>query len=109
MTSNIYNDILDIVLLCKIDEDPPNSSCSRIYLPVLASSYPEWYDKSLVDQALFERIQMADPPSQLIMPINGTSTIPNDIITENRCLYYLSGCYQRLLEKRVKLASLHSL
>jgi len=44
---------------------------------------------------------MSDPSSQLVSTITKKSLITNDIITENRCLYYLSGCYERLSRQRV--------
>lgn len=101
---NIYKDILESVLLCTIDEQP--SSSSVIYLAELAVGLSENWDKNLIDQALFERLRMTDPSSQLLTPTTKNSTTRNDtnIITENRCLYYLSGCYQRLLRQRVSYA-----
>jgi ubiquitin conjugation factor E4 A len=97
---NIYKDILESILLCTIDEQP--SSSSVIYLAELAVGLSENWDKNLIDQALFERLRMTDPSSQLLTPTTKNSTTRNDtnIITENRCLYYLSGCYQRLLRQR---------
>ena len=60
-------------------------------------------DKNLIDQALFERLRMTDPSNQLLTSTTKKSTIRMDenIITENRCLHYLAGCYQRLLRQRV--------
>ncbi len=98
-TSVLYNDILELVLLCTINEEPSNSSSSNIYLAELAESRPNRWDKSRVDQALFERLRISDSSSQLISIKK--SSIANEIITENRCLYYLSGCYQRLSRQRV--------
>jgi hypothetical protein len=101
LSSNIYKDILESVLLCTVDEQP--SSSSVIYLAELAVGLSENWDKNLIDQALFERLRMTDPSSQLLTSVTKNSTTRNDtqVITENRCLYYLSGCYQRLLRQRV--------
>ena len=101
LSSNIYKDILESVLLCTVDEQP--SSSSVIYLAELAVGLSENWDKNLIDQALFERLRMTDPSSQLLTSATKNSTTRNDtqVITENRCLYYLSGCYQRLLRQRV--------
>jgi len=98
--SSIYKDILEYVLLCTVDEQP---SSSVVYLAELAVGLSENWDKNLIDQALFERLRMADPSSQLLISTTKKSTIRNDvnIITENRCLHYLAGCYQRLLRQRV--------
>ncbi|CAF3669246.1 unnamed protein product [Rotaria socialis] len=98
-TSNIYKDIFDYVLLCTIDEQP---SSSLIYLAELAACVPQTLDKNFIDQALFERLRMTDSASQLLMPATKNSTVKNDLnsITENRCLHYLAGCYQRLLRQR---------
>jgi len=100
-SSNIYKDILEYVLLCTVDEQP--SSSSVVYLAELAVGLTENWDKNLIDQALFERLRMIDPSSQLLISTTKKSTIKNDmnIITENRCLHYLAGCYQRLLRQRV--------
>jgi hypothetical protein len=101
-SSNIYKDILEYVLLCTVDE-LPSSSSSVVYLAELAVGLTENWDKNLIDQALFERLRMIDPSSQLLISTTKKSTIKNDmnIITENRCLHYLAGCYQRLLRQRV--------
>lgn len=98
--TNIYKDIFELVLLCTVDEQP---SSTVIYLPELAMGLSENWDKNLIDQALFERLRMTDPTSQLLTPTTKKSTNRNDtnIITENRCLHYLAGCYQRLLRQRV--------
>ncbi|CAF0830173.1 unnamed protein product [Rotaria sordida] len=98
--SNLYKDILELVLLCTITEEPFTSSSSRIYLTELASLHVKNWDKNRVDQALFERLRMSDPSSQLITSTTKRSSISHEIITENRCLHYLSGCYQRLLRQR---------
>jgi hypothetical protein len=99
-SSSVYKDILEYVLLCTVDEQP---SSSVVYLAELAVGLSENWDKNLIDQALFERLRMADPSSQLLTSTTKKSTIRNDvnIITENRCLHYLTGCYQRLLRQRV--------
>jgi hypothetical protein len=99
-SSSIYKDILEYVLLCTIDEQP---SSSVVYLAELAVGLSENWDKNLIDQALFERLRMTDPTSQLLTSTTKKSTIRDDmnIITENRCLHYLAGCYQRLLRQRV--------
>jgi len=99
-STNIYKDIFESVLLCTVDEQP---SSSVIYLAELAVGLSENWDKNLIDQALFERLRMTDPSSQLVTPTIKKSTTRNDtnIITENRCLHYLAGCYQRLLRQRV--------
>ncbi|CAF2581067.1 unnamed protein product [Rotaria sp. Silwood2] len=98
LTSNIYKDILEYVLLCTIDEQP---SSSFIYLAELAVELPENWQKNLIDQALFERLHMIDPSSHLLISTTKKSTIRNDvnIIIETRCLHYLAGCYQRLLRQ----------
>lgn len=98
-SSNIYKDILEYVLLCTVDEQPSSSSSSVVYLAELAGGPTENWDKNLIDQALFERLRLADPSSQLL-----TSKIKKydvNIVTENRCLNYLAGCYHRLLRQRV--------
>jgi hypothetical protein len=102
LSSNIYKDVLEYVLLCTIDEQPLSSV---IYLADLAIGLPENWDKNLIEQALFERLRMTDPSTQLLTSTNKKSPMRNDenIITENRCLNYLSGCYQRLLRQRVSL------
>jgi hypothetical protein len=99
-SSSIYKDILEYVLLCTVDEQP---SSSVVYLAELAVGLSENWDKNLIDQALFERLRMTDPTSQLLTSTTKKSTIRDDmnIITENRCLHYLAGCYQRLLRQRV--------
>jgi len=105
LSSNIYKDVLEYVLLCTIDEQPLSSV---IYLADLATGLPENWDKNLIEQALFERLRMTDPSSQLLTSTNNKkSPLRNDenIITENRCLNYLSGCYQRLLRQRVSFES----
>jgi len=104
LSSNIYKDVLEYVLLCTIDEQP---SSSVVYLAELAVGLTENWDKNLIDQALFERLRMIDPSSQLLISTTKKSTIKNDmnIITENRCLHYLSGCYQRLSRQRVNFSS----
>jgi hypothetical protein len=101
-SSTICKDIIEYVLLCTVDEQP---SSSVIYLAELAVGLSENWDKNLIDQALFERLRMTDPSSQLVTPTIKKSTTRNDtnIITENRCLHYLAGCYQRLLRQRVNL------
>ncbi len=104
-TSSLYKDILELVLLCTINEEPSNSSSSNVYLAELASSHPNKWDTSRVDQALFERLRISDPSSQLISITPKKSSIANEILTENRCLYYLSGCYQRLSRQRVNFFS----
>ncbi len=83
-------------MLCTIDEESSNSSSSTVYLTELASLHPTKWDKSRIDQALFDRLRMSDPSSQLVSTTTKKSAIPNEIITENRCLYYLSGCYKKL-------------
>ncbi|CAF4687908.1 unnamed protein product [Rotaria sp. Silwood1] len=98
--SNFYKDIIELVLLCTLTEEPSTSSSSKIYLSELASLDIEKWDKNRVDQALFERLRMSDPSSQLITSTTKSSSIAHEIITENRCLHYLSGCYQRLLQQR---------
>jgi len=103
LSSNIYKDVLEYVLLCTIDEQPLSSV---IYLADLAIGLPQNWDKNLIEQALFERLRMTDPSTQLLTSTNNKkSPMRNDenIITENRCLNYLSGCYQRLLRQRVSL------
>jgi hypothetical protein len=99
-SSSIYKDILEYVLLCTVDEQP---SSSVVYLAELAVGLSEDWDKNLIDQALFERLRMTDPTSQLLTSTTKKSTIRDDvnIITENRCLHYLAGCYQRLVRQRV--------
>lgn len=99
-TMNMYRDILETVLLCTIDEQP---STSLIYLAELAGEVHESFDKNFIDQALFERLHMTDPSSQLLTATTKKSTIKMDmnVITENRCLQYLAGCYQRLIRQRV--------
>jgi len=47
---------------------------------------------------------MSNPSSQLISTVTKKSSITNDIITETRCLHYLSGCYQRLSRQRVNFS-----
>ena len=101
--SSIYKDILESVLLCTVDEQP--SAAAAIYLADLAIGVSENWDKNHIDQALFERLRMTDPSSQLLTPNNKKSNVRYDanIITENRSLHYLAGCYQRLLRQRVSL------
>jgi hypothetical protein len=101
-SSDIYKNILEYVLLCTVDEQP---SSSVIYLADLAVGLSENWDKNLIEQALFERLRMTDPSSQLLTSTTKKSTITNDVITENRCLHYLAGCYQRLLRQRVSFES----
>jgi hypothetical protein len=100
-SSNIYKDILESVLLCTVDEQ--SSLSSVIYLAELAVGLPDNWDKNLIDQALFERLHMTDPSTQLLTSTTKKSTIRDDVnvITENRCLHYLAGCYQRLVRQRV--------
>jgi hypothetical protein len=99
-SSNIYKDILEDVLLCTVDEQP---SSTVVYLAELAVGLSENWDKNLIDQALFERLRMTDASNQLLTSTTKKSKIKYDvnIITENRCLHYLAGCYQRLLRQRV--------
>ncbi|CAF0967414.1 unnamed protein product [Rotaria sp. Silwood1] len=99
LSSTIYKDILEYVLLCTIDEEP---SSSLIYLAELAVELPDNWNKNFIDQALFERLHMPDPSSHLLTSTTKQSTIRNDmnIITETRCLHYLAGCYQRVLRQR---------
>ncbi|CAF1260110.1 unnamed protein product [Adineta steineri] len=92
--SILYKDIVKLVLLCTINEEPSISSSSTVYLTELASLDIKEWTKSRVDQALFERLRLSDPSSQLI------TTIRNEILIENRCLFYVSDCYQRLLRER---------
>ncbi|CAF2873145.1 unnamed protein product [Rotaria sp. Silwood2] len=99
-TSNLYKDILELVLLCTLTEEPSTSSLSKIYLTELASLDIKNWDKNRIDQALFERLRICDPSSQLITSSTKRSSIAHEIISENRCLHYLSGCYQRLLRQR---------
>ncbi|CAF3853159.1 unnamed protein product [Rotaria sp. Silwood1] len=98
-SSAIYKDILEYVLLCTVDEQP---SSSVVYLTELDVGLSENWDKNLIDQALFERLRMTDSFSQLLTSTTKKSTIKYDlnIITENRCLHYLAGCYQRLLQQQ---------
>lgn len=63
--------------------------------------YPERWNTAQVDRALLERLSMSKPSNHLMTSSATKSSINNDTITENRCLYYLSGCYQRLLKKQV--------
>jgi hypothetical protein len=101
-SSTICKDIIEYVLLCTVDEQP---SSSVIYLPELDVGLSEKnWNKNLIDEILFERLRMTDPSSQLLIPITKKSTIKYDvnIITENRCLHYLAGCYQRLIRQRVR-------
>jgi len=97
-STTFYIDALELILLCTLNEN----SSSTIYLADLAASRPTKWDTSRIDQALFERIRMSNPNGRLISTKNKTSSISNDIITENRCLYYLSACYQRLFRQRVR-------
>ncbi|CAF0773012.1 unnamed protein product [Adineta steineri] len=99
LSSNLYKDILEYVLLCTVNEQP---SSSVIHLDELAVGLPETWDKNLIDQALFERLRMTEPSSHLLTSqTKKSSNKTNDnTITENRCLHYLSGCYQRLLRRR---------
>ena len=108
LSSNIYKDILEYILLCTINEQP---SSSVIYLAELAVGLPDNWDKNLIDQALFERLRMTDPSNQLLTSTTKKSTIRIDenIITENRCLHYLAGCYQRLSRQRVSYLSILSI
>ena len=99
--SALYEDVLELVLLCTVNEEPLNSSSSTVYLTEIASSRPKRWDGSRLDEALFDRLRISDPASQLVPTTSKKSSIPNEIVTENRCLYYLSGCYQRLLRQRV--------
>lgn len=98
-SSNIYKDILEYVLLCTVDEQP---STTVIYLADLAENLTETWNKDIIDQALFERLRMTDPSNQLLTSTTKKTPIKYDttIITENRCLHYLAGCYQRLLRQR---------
>ena len=107
--SNIYQDVLEYVLLCTVNEQP---SSSLVYLAELANEQPENWDKNLVDQALFERLRMTDPVSQLLTTSSSsssattkksTSRTDESVIVETRCLIYLSACYQRLLRQRVSI------
>lgn len=102
-SSDVYRDILEYVLLCTVDEQPTSA---LVFLPELASSLPEHWDKNLIDQALFERLRMTDASSSLLFPASTGSTrstnrIDQSTITETRCLHYLAGCYQRLVRQRV--------
>lgn len=67
----------------------------------LASSHPTRWDRSRLDEALFDRLQISDTDRVLVPTKTKNSLISKEIVTENRCLYYLSGCYQRLLRQRV--------
>ncbi|CAF0807326.1 unnamed protein product [Adineta ricciae] len=107
--SNIYQDVLEYVLLCTVNEQP---SSTLIYLAELANEQPEHWDKNLVDQALFERLRMTDPVSQLLTSSSSsattkksTSRTDESVIVETRCLIYLSACYQRLLRQRERFQS----
>lgn len=104
--SSIYKDILQSVLLCTADEQPETAA---IYLADLAVGFAENWDKNHIDQALFERLRMTDPSSQLLTPNNKKSNVRYDTnaITENRSLHYLAGCFQRLLRQRVSWIILH--
>ncbi|UJR09047.1 hypothetical protein I4U23_013295 [Adineta vaga] len=99
---NTYQDILEYVLLCTVNEQP---SSTLVFLAELASGLPDQWDKNSIDQALFERLRMIDPSSQLLTPASSTgkkSTNKSDenIVVETRCLNYLAGCYQRLVRQR---------
>src|ERR1700722_19287860 len=75
-SSSIYRDILENVLLCTVDEQP---SSSVIYLAELSVELSDNWDKDLIDRALFERLRMTDPSSQLLTPTTKKSTIKTDI------------------------------
>ncbi|UJR37169.1 hypothetical protein I4U23_029878 [Adineta vaga] len=97
--SLLYKDVLESVLLCTINEEPSNGS--NVYLPETASTNSKKWTKTRIDQALFERLRMIDPSSHLISSTNTNRSLErHENITENRCLYYLSACYQRLARER---------
>ncbi|CAF3209269.1 unnamed protein product [Rotaria socialis] len=66
---NLYKDIVELVLLCTIDEDVPISP-SKIYRAELSTLYAEKWDKNRVDQALSERQRISNPRNELITDIN---------------------------------------
>ena len=100
-SSIIYQEILEFVLLCTVNKDSSAISTSAIYLTDLASSNPKKWDKNQIDRALIERLQMSDPSNHLIVSPTEKSSITCDIVTENRCLHYLSAGYLRLLQRQV--------
>ena len=99
--SLLCKDILEIILLCTTDVEA--TTVSRIYLAELGSINPRKTVLSQIDEALVERLQISDLLSQLVAPTNASeSSEERKNVIENRCLHYLSGCYQRLSHERVK-------
>ena len=99
--SVLCKDVLEIILLCTTDVEA--TSVSRIYLAELGSINPRKRVISQIDEALVERLQISDLLSQLVTPTNTSeSSEERKNVIENRCLHYLSGCYQRLSNERVK-------
>ncbi|CAF0925407.1 unnamed protein product [Adineta ricciae] len=97
--SLLCKDILDIILLCTTDVEA--TSVSRIYLAELGSINPRKKVISQIDEALIERLQISDLLSQLVEPTNASETSEErKNVIENRCLHYLSECYQRLTRER---------
>ena len=94
---DFYKDLLESILLCTVDEQPTSSA---VYLADLAGALPNTWDNNLVDQALFERLRMSDPSAQLVTRANPSTRGATAGVAENRCLVYLAGCYQRLLQQR---------
>lgn len=96
--AHLYEEILESVLLSTIDEQ---SDISAVYLNDLAHATRQHWDKNLIEQALFERLHLADP---MIHCLNQKQTVKGaelQSITEKRALFYLAGCYQRLIRQRV--------
>ena len=104
---DFYKDLLESILLCTVDEQPTSSAV--VYLADLAGALPNTWDNNLVDQALFERLRMSDPSAQLVTRASPSTRNAAAGVAENRCLVYLAGCYQRLLQQRVSRRAIRAM
>lgn len=95
--SKLYEEILNSILQCTVDED---TTSPAIYLSQLANNPSIRWNKSTIDEALFERLRLENPSTHLL---NKSKLLSEEIkrIAENRCLNFLATCYQRLIRYRV--------
>lgn len=96
-SARLYEDVLELVLLCTADDQ---TTSSAVYLDDLANSTRQHWDKNLIEQALFERLRLEDPMSCCRNGKTSTKEQHLQEITEKRALIYLAGCYQRLIRQR---------
>lgn len=70
----------------------------RVFMEDLSSAYPSTtlMNIDLLEQALFERILMANPRDYLIP--NNTQNDDSDAVAEGKVIIYLYNCYERLIK-----------